>query len=481
MVFLTLSQKINKAIGPFLLRNGVNLRYALAGSVGVVKDNPLLDNLLMIKWSQKIVSLEIHDDSRKILAESKGRQIGKWVDDMFDRLFGYDAEEIKRKSMSSSELRVMVLESYLRRVLLKNEKWGDVIKWQFNQHFVKWIRSEFLLAKHGIAVQDAFTVYPKLQQSQLAGSPLRHGIWKLLRASSEVPDTPPQNNILPSTSLIEKAFDMKGWSTKKDPQKAARKHVERIAARLGGNIIEVRGGSMRFANISSDADTSEISLEDILELAGGHVAHCGPFNALCEQRGIYQLWTREYVDLLSNYILKRTNEFEGETLVIEIGAGDGLLTKNIELSISKAIRAETLSNSAHRRGQRKRAHVPTSPTLPQKQQYIKVPAIVAVDDGSWGISPKAPVEKMTVEEAMVNYCSDGEFDDGSKKQVILLCSWMPMGVDWSILFRQSRVDEYILIGECNDGTYGRDCITPSQDQGARRTSGVDQFEQDGRR
>ena len=34
------------------------------------------------------------------------------------------------------------------------------------------------------------------------------------------------------------------------------------------------------------------------------------------------------------------------------------------------------------------------------------------------------------------------------------CSWMPMGVDWSALFRQALVDEYILIGECDDGSCG---------------------------
>jgi hypothetical protein len=29
-----------------------------------------------------------------------------------------------------------------------------------------------------------------------------------------------------------------------------------------------------------------------------------------------------------------------------------------------------------------------------------------------------------------------------------------MGVDWTSLFRQYQVDEYILIGECDDGTCG---------------------------
>ena len=451
MVFLTLSRKINKVIGPFLLRNGVNLRHALARG-GVVKDNALLDNMLLIKWSQKIVSLEVHDEALKLVAESKGLQMGKWADDMFDQIFGTDAEEARRKNMTPSELRLLVLESFLRPALLKNEQWGDVAKWQFNRHFMKWARAEFLLAKHGIAVQDALTTYPKLRQSpQLAINPMRRGVLKLVHGGSEVPETPKQM-ALPSASLVEKAFHMKDWSRKKDPN-ASKQYLDRVAAKLGGSIIDLRGGSMRFANIPSDADVSKVSLEDVLELAGGHVAHCGPFNALCEERDIYQFWTREYVDLLANYILKQTNDFKGETVVIDLGAGDGLLTKNIEMSISKEIRGEATSNFVKRKGRQHRSNAPASPAVSQQNQYTKVPAIIAVDDGSWSIYQKASVEKMGVEEALATYCSNDD-DDRTSKQVIVLCSWMPMGVDWSALFRQFNVDEYILIGECDDGSCG---------------------------
>ena len=416
-----------------------------------MKDNAMLDNILLIKWSQKIVSLEVHDEALNLVAESKGQQMGKWADDMFDQIFGKDAEEVRRKNMTPSELRLLVLESYLRPALLKNEQWGDVAKWQFNRHFMKWARAEFLLAKHGIAVQDALNTYPKLRQSpQLAINPMRRGVLKLVHGS-EVPETP-KHMTLPSVSLVEKAFDMKVWSRKKDPD-ASKQYLERVAAKLGGSIIELRGGSMRFANIPSDADVSNVSLEDILELAGGHVAHCGPFNALCEERDIYQFWTREYVDLLANYILKRTNDFKGETVVIDLGAGDGLLTKNIEMSISKEIRGEAKSVFAKRKGRKHRSNAPASSAQSQQNQYSKVPAIIAVDDGSWSISQKASVEKMGVEEALATYCNIDD-DDGSRKQVIVLCSWMPMGVDWSALFRRSNVDEYILIGECDDGSCG---------------------------
>lgn len=38
---------------------------------------------------------------------------------------------------------------------------------------------------------------------------------------------------------------------------------------------------------------------------------------------------------------------------------------------------------------------------------------------------------------------------------LVICSWMPMGVDWSRAFRNcDDVDEYVLLGEADDGSCG---------------------------
>ena len=51
--------------------------------------------------------------------------------------------------------------------------------------------------------------------------------------------------------------------------------------------------------------------------------------------------------------------------------------------------------------------------------------------------------------------SDGEVLTTPQSRLIVLCSWMPPGQDWTKDFRNERqVEEYILIGEADDGTCG---------------------------
>mmetsp|Transcript_33069 Transcript_33069/g.80359 ORF Transcript_33069/g.80359 Transcript_33069/m.80359 type:complete len:160 (-) Transcript_33069:4350-4829(-) len=89
---------------------------------------------------------------------------------------------------------------------------------------------------------------------------------------------------------------------------------------------------------------------------------------------------------------------------------------------------------------------------------------------SWGISTadKAHVEKLTVQQTIEKYVvpsktiserSEFEDDNVDDIQVIVLCSWMPMGIDWTGMFRNANVDEYILIGECDDGSCGHNWYT----------------------
>ena len=37
------------------------------------------------------------------------------------------------------------------------------------------------------------------------------------------------------------------------------------------------------------------------------------------------MWTEEYVHGLGDYLLERASEFDGDTIVLDVGAGDGLL------------------------------------------------------------------------------------------------------------------------------------------------------------
>jgi hypothetical protein len=68
------------------------------------------------------------------------------------------------------------------------------------------------------------------------------------------------------------------------------------------------------------------------------------------------------------------------------------------------------------------------------------------------------VEKLNISEALQKYSPvDGH---GMKKyQLIAICSWMPMGIDWTQEMRDNGVDECILIGECDDGKCGDNWLT----------------------
>jgi hypothetical protein len=430
MVFIN---KLNRALGPFLLRNGVRVRSALG-----TRDSPFLDIVTGIQWAQTLISIEVDHDAREYIQEQRPTPMDKWVDQTFDKVAGKNELEQKRKTMTPSQLRVVALEDYLRPALLPNETWSDVGPWRFHKRLLKWVRAEFLKAKHGLDVQGALLYHdPALKQSPQLERPQRGGILASLSAS----DTAKAKGApLPSAALVEKAFGMINWSPKKS-NKAVRQKMQQLCANLGGRVIALRGGGVLVSDIPSDAPLQGVPLEYVLELAGGHVAFCGAFNALCEERNIYQLWTREYVDKLAIYLLERANHHDhslGETVIIDMGAGDGLLAEQLQLTMSKDIRA----NAARRK----------SPT------HVKVPTIISVDNGSWRIRPRATVEKLSVEEALAKYAPQGSNCSSDMQarpqQTIVLCSWMPMGVDWTALFRQYQVDEYILIGECDDGTCG---------------------------
>jgi hypothetical protein len=209
-----------------------------------------------------------------------------------------------------------------------------------------------------------------------------------------------------------------------------------IAEKLGGRVLESRGTLLNYADIPLDAELYDITVEQLLEVTGGHVTHCGPFNAVCEEAEIFQMWTQDFVSHLGKYLTDRAANFNGETVVLDVGAGDGLLVRFLD---------EMLEREAKRVSR-----------TPGKRRSQKPPTLVAADDGSWGIFAKAQVENLNMTDSILKY-KTGE--DDKKRQLIVLCSWMPMGEDWTAFFREHGIDEYILIGEADDGTCGHNWET----------------------
>ena len=394
MVFLSLFSRICKVVAPFGLKHGLSLRYKL--SRGAIRDNPTLDTLLLLPIFQMLLSQEV-----QLEAATKRSEFDKLVNRTFDRMFGPD------KTPNHPNPDLAILERYLRPILVPNEKWSDVQRWMFHVRFLKFARTEYLRARYAQDLKSAMDRYPKLQrgpQIKLRG-PLRS--W--LSGSPEKVDY--QSVQLPSSSTVIKAFKMTDWKRTKGVD-AVWKGMTALTNRLNGQSISIPGSSMRFPILEDDTDLKHLSVEDILELAGGHVASCGPFNALCDHCNIFQLWTQEYINGLADYLGERSRS---NTVILDVGAGDGLLGK-------------LLREQLHRRYRR------------------DIPDVIAIDDGSWHIRTKADVEKMSVAKAVKKYASSNH--------VIVLCSWMPAGVDWTALFRKERVDEYILIGESDDGNCG---------------------------
>ncbi|GAX23730.1 hypothetical protein FisN_12Hh307 [Fistulifera solaris] len=375
VVLSLLSKRINRWLGPALLRNGIQWRYTLGR--GVVRDSAALDSLLLLPVAQKLISLELYD----MMASDAQQETSIWR---------YSSGFQQHNSSRTADDRIQNLETFVRSSLVPNEVWSDVLKWQYHHRILKWCRMEFLQAKYGT----------------------RFDLKKESRRN------------LPTTDQVLDAFGMHDWALHKTNQ---RFHVmDRIVReKLNGRTLQLRGGGVITAIVpDSNQSVADVSLEDLLEVSGGFVKMNGPWNTFCELHDIYQLWTQEYVNRLGDYLRQRVQSFAGETIVLDVGAGDGLLTKALE---------EYFAQQPRRSNHRK----------------FRAPRIIATDDGSWKISPKAWVEGLSVEEALHFHASDCH-----SKQVIVLCSWMPMGEDWTKLFREKNVQEYILIGEADDGQCG---------------------------
>lgn len=415
-----LVSRLNKVAGPFLLRHGLSLRHRLAPG-GVIRDNPTMDGILLLPLSQKLISLEVEQEmsarmGRLGAMKGPGVMINEWTDKTFDSIFGKGKEEETEKSDKNE---VSILDKYLRPVLVPNERWSDVNRWRFHSRFIKWARAEYLKEAHGPALREAFRANPKLRQGpqiSTAGG-ATSAIRKMLGATNEEKGDV-LSATLPTTDSLLKAFSMAKWNRKEKDADAIWDRMTELATNtVGGQVIEIPGTSLRFADVPGDMDTSSLSVEDILELAGGHVASCGPLNLLCEECDVYQLWSKEYIAGLADYLLSRqpSSGSNSKTLVLDVGAGDGLLSRLLKEHF------EAKQNAPH---------------------------VVAVDDGSWGISPKTKeVERMKFADAIKKYSADYE-------HIIVLCSWMPMGQDWTASFRKEGVKEYILIGESDDGNCG---------------------------
>jgi hypothetical protein len=475
--------KFNQWFGPVLLRYGIRARFLL--SFGILRDNPYFDAFCGIPVALKLMQLEVYHECKTIPTT------GVMPED----------EETKK--------RLQILEKYLRPALVPHECWSDIRLWQFHYRIIKWIRTEYLIAKYRPSLRrilfDESSTYKSIRKSQQLSRDFfgvqyyenSNLFTKVIKSFQSLFNNKQQqlgkNNddrfvdiikLLPSSNLLTKAFDMVDWESDSKNIQATRSNMVQIANKLGGTVMELRGGGIGVSHVDDlSTNVAHLSLEEILEVSGGHVMQCNAFNALCEDADIYQFWTREYIDLLGRYVLERSMlQPTRETIILDVGAGDGILAQLLrEFMHTESNRTSMMTNLGSTSRIQLKSRIGTSTSkkrsihTSESQNPINdnmigwtkgIPTIVASDSGAWGISPIAPIQKQTVQEAIDSHkantinTNDAIPIEEKNYHLIVLCSWMPMNEDWTYIFRNNpHVDEYILIGECDDGQCGDNWLT----------------------
>ncbi len=271
-----------------------------------------------------------------------------------------------------------------------------------------------------------------------------------------------------------------------------------VANSLGGSLLDQlsstgEDGAAKHVQVPLHSDVSSAGIEDVLEVVTkGYVKNCGPLNALCQEANFYQLYSKEYIQQLGDYLLKRTaarrldtkpntSEHQNkddeilhdkplettDTIILDIGAGDGVLMHCLRDYMERKLLGLPLTEN--KKGKKRKDMRSTSKK--NGSSHAVLPTMIATDDMSWRIFAKAKVEKLSVEQALQKYAASTTLNDTDESppesnsstkqrpQVIVLCSWMPMGQDWTSHFRSAEVDEYILIGEADDGSCGDNWLT----------------------
>ena len=136
------------------------------------------------------------------------------------------------------------------------------------------------------------------------------------------------------------------------------------------------------------------------ELEKTHLKGYGRLSTFAREFAVYEILHENLVQSLANLL-------SGELLVLEVGAGNGLLSKFLRDAGVNA---------------------------------------VATDNYSWKMKRRAPVRRMRYNTAVDHY-----------NPSCVVCCWMPYGADWTPAFRACpSVQRYVLIGEGSGGCCGSD-------------------------
>ena len=484
----TITTKLNRILAPKILKYSLKARYALSLNKPIILDNPYLDSMFLIPLSQKLISIEAQHLAKELIDDDKNNDdnekkrksaMDEFVDRIWDRYLepispSNDISPHQNLVNNNDPPRLKAFTKYIRQVLTPNNRFQDINNWRFNNRFVKWLRSEYLICKYEHEIRSILQSHSKLQHCAILSqkrSKIRDVMRYGLNASIDSGAGDDQYSIqysksLPTYNAINDAFQMHNWNKDKVTNDEEYKQMKHVCTNiLKGTIYTVPGTNIQIANVSDETSVANLTLEEILEVAGCHVSNCNAFNALCDDANIYEFWNEEYVRSLSNYLMERCQELHNQddkdVVIVDVGAGDGILAQYLREKM--IIERNFVGQQGKLRQKPQSKNQLKTKNQSKRKNTVCIPSIVATDDGSWSIQPKANVEKMSVNEAMTKYSPHQGKSKNSEKfkdhHLIILCSWMPMGVDWTKLFRNAGVDEYILIGESDDGNCGHNWHT----------------------
>eukprot|EP01064_Diplonema_japonicum_P003299 TRINITY_DN12143_c0_g1_i1.p1 TRINITY_DN12143_c0_g1~~TRINITY_DN12143_c0_g1_i1.p1 ORF type:complete len:400 (+),score=52.15 TRINITY_DN12143_c0_g1_i1:23-1201(+) len=225
-----------------------------------------------------------------------------------------------------------------------------------------------------------------------------HGEWE-----KSLPMKLKDHSYLPShaeLAILTETPANNGWG---EPPLPYDKTAER--ARLCGSKFDV------FFDTEKLLDPDYISVEEVfLMLDPFDTKTFTKLHFFCEKNGFCNVLNREMIESLAERLTLPPTKKKHQNKIVEVGAGSGRLTHFLK-------------------------------------QY-NVPNIVATDANPEGYiagysTEKFPVEKAGYEEVVARY-----------NPHILLCSWMPEGTDWSSVWREQHIHEYLLLGEPYAGQSG---------------------------
>ena len=165
------------------------------------------------------------------------------------------------------------------------------------------------------------------------------------------------------------------------------------------------------------------NIEDVLEAYGCAIHGMSEFNLCCEELGMYEFYSQEFVAALAEYICIRSKG-NADTVVLEVGAGNGRLA----FLLNRALKSLQGSSAP---------------------RVVATDPILEAAPGQQAALSHHNVEAIDYKSAMQKYKPD-----------IVLCAWMPMDQDWTLDFRaESSLKEYILVGETDVGNCGHNYFT----------------------